>query len=96
MATWKLCESCYVASVKSVDNDGWTPLHLAADNGHVEVVRELLKHGARLESVNKAGKTPHQLAAYNGHVEVMRELLDHGASVESLNNEGWTHLNSAA
>jgi len=33
--------------------DGWTPLHQAAHNGHIEVVRHLLSSGA---DVNKATK----------------------------------------
>lgn len=26
------------------DNNGWTPLHFASYNGHLEIVRELVKH----------------------------------------------------
>jgi ankyrin repeat protein len=48
----------------------------------VEVVRELLKHGANVKSADKAGCTPLYKAASKGHVEVVRELLKHGAKVE--------------
>jgi ankyrin len=54
----------------------------------VEVVRELLKHGAKVESANKYGSTPLNHAAFNGHLEVVRELLKHGAKVESENKNG--------
>ena len=40
------------------NSDGWTPLYEAGANGHVEVVRELLKHSAELESKTKDGWTP--------------------------------------
>jgi len=49
----------------------------------VDVVRELLKHGAKLESASNYHWTPLYTAASNGHVEVVRELLKHGAKLES-------------
>ena len=33
--------------------DEWTPLHLAAQNGHVEVVDTLIKSGADISVVEK-------------------------------------------
>jgi len=49
--------------LESANNNGWTPLNIAAQNGHVEVVRELLKHGAKLESANNKGWTLLNIAA---------------------------------
>jgi ankyrin repeat protein len=54
----------------------------------MEVVRELLKHGAGVESANKNGWTPLNKAADKCHVEVIRELLKHGVKLESANNDG--------
>lgn len=51
------------------DGDGATPLHFAASRGHLETVRWLLKHGARL-SLDKYGKSPINDAAENQQVEV--------------------------
>ena len=34
------------ANVKATDDAGWTPLHLAASNGYVEIARLLLEAGA--------------------------------------------------
>jgi ankyrin repeat protein len=47
----------------------------------VEVVRELLKHGAKVESANKYDWTPLKSAAGIGHMDVVRELKKYGASL---------------
>jgi len=47
----------------------------------VEVVRELLKHGAEVENANKFGHTPFEIATEKGHMEVVRELQKYGAGV---------------
>ncbi|KAJ8970747.1 hypothetical protein NQ314_001047 [Rhamnusium bicolor] len=53
------------------DGDGATPLHFAASRGHLDTVRWLLKHGARL-SLDKFGKSPINDAAENQQVEVSK------------------------
>lgn len=51
------------------DGDGATPLHFAASRGHVDTVRWLLRHGARL-TLDKYGKSPINDAAENQQMEV--------------------------
>ncbi|MCC5850394.1 MAG: ankyrin repeat domain-containing protein [Verrucomicrobia bacterium] len=64
------------------------PLHLAAMNGRPSVVRELLKHGAKVDHPTGEGFTPAFLAAYanSGHetdgVEVLRILIEAGANLD--------------
>jgi ankyrin repeat protein len=41
--------------LENANNNGWTPLNSAAEKGHLDIVRELLKHGAKLESANNNG-----------------------------------------
>jgi ankyrin repeat protein len=58
----------------------------------VEVVRELLNHGANVNTADKDCVTPLSVASQNGHVEVVRELLNHGANVNTADNDGVTPL----
>jgi len=58
-------------------------LMMAANNGHVEVVKELIKYGADPNEFTKyscfnAPINVLMVAANNGHLEVVRELLNHG------------------
>lgn len=48
---------------------GSTPLHFAAANGHLAVVRLLLSHGAVPDRADKHGVTPEDLARENGWIE---------------------------
>ena len=41
----------FVCVVMMTGQDGWTPLHCAADNGHTEAVKMLVDAGANKEAV---------------------------------------------
>ena len=56
------------------DDEGQTPFHLAAKNGHLEICRLILANIVDKNPVNNDGETPSQLAAYHGHLSVM-ELI---------------------
>lgn len=71
-------------SVLATSNSKSTPLLLAAQYGHVDVVKELLKFGASssINTPKSRGKTPLYLAVDGGHKEVVEELLKNGANIE--------------
>jgi ankyrin repeat protein len=78
------------------EHEGDVPLHIAAQEGHVEVAYWLLMEGADCRVANQFGDTPLHYAARWGHAEVARLLVKGGASVKARNGMGWTPLHHAA
>ena len=66
-------------------DDEYTSLHYAAEQGKLEVVKELVENrGVAIDiRSGKKSKTPLQFAAAEKHPEVVAYLLAHGASVEA-------------
>lgn len=58
-----------------------TPLHLAAEYGHIEIIRHLIANNAELESVDYSGCTPVFLAMKAGNIEAMNVLIEYGADI---------------
>ncbi|XP_077977718.1 uncharacterized protein LOC144433285 [Glandiceps talaboti] len=58
------------------DNYANTPLHIASEKGHLDIVKILIKQGADYEDKNFEENTPIHLAAKNGMLEVVKELID--------------------
>ncbi len=57
--------------------DNWTPLHFAANEGHIEVVKELLSHpDIEREPISSINRTPLHLAAMRGHTNIVRMLIE--------------------
>lgn len=69
------------ASVDFADNDGCATLYLAAQEGHVEIVRWLLNHGVSCHVTRTENWTALLAAADNGNAEVFSELLKYRAFV---------------
>ena len=73
-----------------------TPMHLAAEFGHADVLSLLLENGADLEAADDFIMTPLHRASFLGTLEAVRCLLDHGANIEARCNRGRTPLFRAA
>ncbi|KAJ5462387.1 hypothetical protein N7530_010592 [Penicillium desertorum] len=86
----------HAADLEVKDDDGYTPLLLAAVNGDEAVVKQLLEKGADLESKDDDGRTSLSWAAGNGYEGVVKQLLEKGADLESKDDDGRTPLSWAA
>jgi ankyrin repeat protein len=88
-----------VSSKESSDVDGdprresgFTPLHLAASEGHLDICRMLLERNADVHVHDGNGDTPLHLAASSRHLEIACILLKYNAEVNSRNKDGSTPL----
>jgi len=71
---------------------GLTLLHCAADQGHNELVKYLIKHGAQLHARDDDGMTPLHLACMAGHLDVSKSLIEAGAYWNARDDEGMSPL----
>jgi ankyrin repeat protein len=83
--------------VFSRDEDGFTPLHLAAANGQKDMVEFLLTSKAEFDAKDNAGSTAlHQAAAAEGeHTDIVELLLARKADVNAADRNGLTPLHYA-
>lgn len=71
---WALVNRTQVP-VNARTSNGTTALHLAALEGHVDVINVLVALGAELETRSHGGYTPLHCAAGGNHAEAIRELV---------------------
>ncbi|XP_068605818.1 LOW QUALITY PROTEIN: major vault protein [Brachionichthys hirsutus] len=76
---------------EQTDSAFTTPLHLAARNGHKDVIRLLLTAGIDINKTTKSGTALHEASLY-GKTEVVRLLLDAGVDVNIRNTYNQTAL----
>ena len=88
-----LLEKCH--SNLGVDQDGWTPLHVAAQNAKVKVMEVILDADpVLLEHRTKDGRTPLHFAFAEKNSAV--RLLERGANINARTDGGLTTLMVAA
>ena len=45
----------------AANNEGWTPLHWAAQNGHIQVIKAILSQVSNKNPVDNDGETPKEI-----------------------------------
>jgi len=86
------------ADANAAQGDGLTALHMAAQEGYLEIAEALLGAGADVEAKTRIGDyTPLHLAAQEANAPVARVLLEAGADPAAVTtNTGVTPLHLAA
>ncbi|KAG6509777.1 hypothetical protein ZIOFF_027782 [Zingiber officinale] len=99
----KILSDCSEAELKDLiykqNQDGETALYVAAEKGHVEVVREILKVSDIQSAGIKADNSydPFHIAAKQGYLEVLKDLLQpFPALAMTTNSLNSTALDTAA
>jgi uncharacterized protein len=84
-----------IARDADINKPGWTPLHYAATNGHVAIMKQLLENYAFIDAQSPNGTTPLMMAAMYGSSAAVQLLLDEGADTAMKNQLGMTALDFA-
>lgn len=83
------------ASIDTVDQDGNTPLMIAAKIGNPRIVKILLAHNPDLNKKNNVGNTALMIASENGQAFIVEQLIAKGADTNAKNAMGFTSLEIA-
>lgn len=72
-----------------------TPLHYAAENGFIDIMKLLIKEGANLEVCDRYDNTPLHTAARAGQLEAVKLLIAKDADLNAVNGNGASVLHIA-
>lgn len=75
---------------------GFTPLHLAAQQGLTKTMAILTERGADIEATTPDGRTPLHAAADNNRPKAVKLLIERGANINAATSDGSTPLHMAA
>ncbi|WMT84150.1 ankyrin repeat domain-containing protein [Wolbachia endosymbiont of Listronotus oregonensis] len=82
--------------VNSTDENGWTPLHLAAWKGQLDNARLLIEKGADINAENIFGRKPVHVAAESNNTNIIEFFLSKGMNVDDTDRYGRTPLYCAS
>jgi ankyrin repeat protein len=83
----------------SLDNknaQGQTPILLASEFGHLDILKILVEHKGCINSQNNHGETPLLVACSKGHFETVKFLISQRAEVLTADDHGLTAVYVAA
>ncbi|XP_056904841.1 ankyrin-3-like isoform X2 [Takifugu flavidus] len=82
--------------VNRTTESGFTPLHIAAHYGNINVATLLLNRGASVDFKARNDITPLHVASKRGNSNMVRLLLERGAKIDARTKDGLTPLHCGA
>jgi ankyrin repeat protein len=83
------------ADVNARNDDGWTPLHLAAAKDRSDLAALLVDNSAAIDAPSRGGDAALHLAARNGNDRLCRFLIQNGADIDAEAMYSLTPLHEA-
>jgi len=84
------------ADAMFADDEGFTALHMACQEGYQEIATMLMRKGAKVDSTDDDGVTPLMVASEAGHESVVTLLVAENADVNLADKAGKTAILRAA
>lgn len=80
------------------NNEGLEPIHIAARDGDLNTIINLIENKAKVNAVakNEFKETALHFAAKNGHLDIVKYLLDHKAKLHQTEERGFEAIHLAA
>ena len=78
--------------VDAAKRNGATPLYIAAQKGHLEILRALMESRAGVAAATDDGATPLYIAEQKEHLEFLRALLESRSGVDAATGNDATPL----
>ena len=69
------------------NENGWTALHFACDEGNLKIVEILIKAHAELNLINNEKKTPLHISVSHGYFDISKLLIENNANLDCVDNE---------
>ncbi|XP_045293445.1 ankyrin-3 isoform X14 [Leopardus geoffroyi] len=82
--------------VNRTTESGFTPLHIAAHYGNINVATLLLNRAAAVDFTARNDITPLHVASKRGNANMVKLLLDRGAKIDAKTRDGLTPLHCGA
>ncbi|XP_039222593.1 ankyrin-3 isoform X40 [Crotalus tigris] len=82
--------------VNRTTESGFTPLHIAAHYGNINVATLLLNRGAAVDFSARNDITPLHVASKRGNTNMVKLLLDRGGKIDAKTRDGLTPLHCGA
>ncbi|XP_036335304.1 ankyrin-3 isoform X2 [Rhagoletis pomonella] len=89
-------ESGQITDINACNTNGLNALHLAAKDGYIDIVSELLRRGINVNNATKKGNTALHIASLAGQKDVIKLLIQYNANVNVQSLNGFTPLYMAA
>jgi ankyrin repeat protein len=78
------------ALLNQQNSDGWTPLHVASNEGHVDLIELFVEFGGSVDARSRNFRTPLHIASIRGNLSVIQAVLMAGADINAKDIDGNT------
>ena len=87
---------CFYLSTRKKKDEQWSPLHITAEQGHLELSKYIIEKTGDKNPKNRKGDTALQMSAEKGQLEVSKLIIENLEDKNPRGYEGWTALHFAA